>query len=425
MPLKQVRRKKPRTVHRKLGFEEVNWDGWQEWTGEQYHRKRQWSTQSYYTEVPREKLETYYHEWLKAEKYSKEDISAVKCIKSSPYMGVYARQLQTGMPDFNQKEDDYWQTLAGTMGNVKPVTDYMKKQTEDNIKRGKVILQEKKEKQEKEQKIELAKPSIQQVMYKSAMAMTDPLEEEIFKWEKNYNEKTVKDFRPVVMLRRLGCKGKHAQIIRNYYQPAYEEYFNLINYPTSSRLKELSEWEQDQWSQLKEAYEFMDKKSQKLSLELYKKILDACDILEAESKANRKPRKVKEKSAEQVVKKLKYKQSDEKYGLASVPAVKIPKCEVLAVFNTKTRKFGIYHAKVIDPQKLQRAGTGLNVKGTTITGYDEQKSLQKTIRKPDELLPELRKATKPKTLKLFDGLKTTDTKMNGRINADTILLAVF
>ena len=53
MPLKQVRRKKPRTVHRKLGFEEVNWDGWQEWTGEQYHRKRQWSTQSYYTEVPR------------------------------------------------------------------------------------------------------------------------------------------------------------------------------------------------------------------------------------------------------------------------------------------------------------------------------------------------------------------------------------
>lgn len=425
MPMKQVRRKKPRTVRRKLGFDEVDWNGWQDWTGEQYHRKRQWSTQSYYTEVSREKLEEYYFEWLKTEGYSKEDIRAVKCIKSSPYMGVYARQLATGMPDFNQKEDDYWQTLAGTMGNVQPIKNYMIKYTKENIAKGNVIVEEKTALEQKEKNKELFKPSIQQVMHKSAMDMTNPLEEEIFKWEKSYNEKTVKEFRPVVELRKLGAKGKHVQIIRNYYQPAYDEYFNLINFPPASRLKKLSEWEQDQWEQLKEAYEFMSKKDQKLSLELYKKILDACDIIEAESKANRKPRKVKEKSAEQIVKKLKYKQSDEKYGLASVPAVKIPKCEVLAIFNTKTRKFGIYHAKVIDPQKLQRAGTGLNVKGTTITGYDEQKSLQKTIRKPDEMLPELRKATKPKTIKLFEGLKTTDTKMNGRINADTILLAVF
>jgi hypothetical protein len=74
---------------------------------------------------------------------------------------------------------------------------------------------------------------------------------------------------------------------------------------------------------------------------------------------------------------------------------------------------------------LKREGSGLNVKGTTIKGFDEGKSLQRTVRKPAEFLPQIKKATRAKTEKLFQSLKTTETKLNGRVNGEIILIAAF
>ena len=53
----------------------------------------------------------------------------------------------------------------------------------------------------------------------------------------------------------------------------------------------------------------------------------------------------------------------------------------LWVFNIKTRKIGKYVASNIDPKGMQRQGSGLSVKGTTIIGYNETESIQKTLRK--------------------------------------------
>jgi hypothetical protein len=160
-------------------------------------------------------------------------------------------------------------------------------------------------------------------------------------------------------------------------------------------------------------------------LAVYRKITDACDISEAEGKANRKVRKVRIKSPEDLVKKLKFKQSDAEYGLGSIMPADIIYARMLVVFNTRNRKLGVYYAKNVDPMGLQREGSGLSVKGTTITGYDEEKSLQRTIRKPDEFLPQIKIATRAKTEKLFQSLKTTETKLIGRTNGETILLAAF
>jgi hypothetical protein len=169
----------------------------------------------------------------------------------------------------------------------------------------------------------------------------------------------------------------------------------------------------------------MSTAQQKGALEIYRKIVDACDIVEAESKAGRKPRKTRIKSPEDIVKKLKFKQTDAEYGLGSITPADIVYARILVVFNTKNRKVGLYYAHNVDPMGLQREGSGLSVKGTTITGYDEEKSVQRTIRKPQEFLPEIKKATRAKTEKLFETLKTTETKLNGRINGETILLAAF
>jgi hypothetical protein len=66
----------------------------------------------------------------------------------------------------------------------------------------------------------------------------------------------------------------------------------------------------------------------------------------------------------------------------------------------------------------------LGVKGTTITGFDEHKSVQKTLRKPADQLKEFKAAGKVALRKFLDDINAVDTKMNGRINEDIILLKI-
>jgi hypothetical protein len=66
----------------------------------------------------------------------------------------------------------------------------------------------------------------------------------------------------------------------------------------------------------------------------------------------------------------------------------------------------------------------LGVKGTSITGFDPVKSVQKTLRKPEEQLKEFKAAGKVQLRKFLEDIKAVDIKLNGRINEDTILLKV-
>jgi hypothetical protein len=66
----------------------------------------------------------------------------------------------------------------------------------------------------------------------------------------------------------------------------------------------------------------------------------------------------------------------------------------------------------------------LAVKGTTIIGFDTIKSVQKTLRKPEEQLKEFKAAGKVQLRKFLDDIKAVDIKLNGRINEDTVLLKV-
>ena len=85
------------------------------------------------------------------------------------------------------------------------------------------------------------------------------------------------------------------------------------------------------------------------------------------------------------------------------------------MFNTKNRKLGKY---VADDHQI------LSVKGTTLVGFSERDSVQKTLRKPVEKLQEFNKAGKVALRKFMDGIKATETKLNGRLNEHTVLLKV-
>jgi DNA-directed RNA polymerase beta' subunit len=142
----------------------------------------------------------------------------------------------------------------------------------------------------------------------------------------------------------------------------------------------------------------------------------ACDQIAAEAKVLKKPRKTKIKPAEDLVKKLKFLLSDTKLGITSVPPAGIVGAQGAVVYNTKTRKIGLY---------ISKSSEGLSVKGTTITEFTD-KSFQRTLRKPLEQLKEFKEQNTQKRVETwFSKIKTTETILNGRMNEDIVLLKVF
>lgn len=133
-------------------------------------------------------------------------------------------------------------------------------------------------------------------------------------------------------------------------------------------------------------------------------------------KATKKAAVRKPPAKEKLVAKLKYLKTDTATKAVSINPVDIIGAQVLWVYNTKTRKLGKYVAEDM--------GGALNVKGTTITGYNESKSVQKTLRKPDAQIKEFLSAGKIDLRKFLENIKATEIKLNGRINQDTILLKV-
>lgn len=431
--LKATKRKKPRaSAFRtpKSKLQEPSWEGWEEWSGEKFHRASTYASGWYYENYKASELQEHVWTWMAENGYDKQDIRKAKAgsIHLSAVVGYNCRMLSKGKPDYNPKEDEYWDSLPGTTGKMKPTSEFIIKHVRKAIEEGadKVEEAERKKKEEERREAMKKQPSIQQRLHSASLQMTTPIEEFLDKWFSNgYDAKELKEFEPAKLFRRLNVKQAHARIIRGFYDPSLQEMEALNSPPTKAELDKMDDKDKDWAEQLQEGYDHLDKNQKKLALQCYRKIVDACDILEAEGKANRKPRKVKLKSPQDLVKKLKFKQSDTNFGLASVDPSNIPYTRILVVFNTKNRKLGAYYAKNVDPLNAKRPGTGLSVKGTSIIGYDETKSIQMTLRKPGEFLPEVKKATRHKFEKQFETLKTTQTKLNGRINNETILLACY
>jgi hypothetical protein len=143
-------------------------------------------------------------------------------------------------------------------------------------------------------------------------------------------------------------------------------------------------------------------------------ITDAMKITD-ESKAGRKPRKKKSKTPEQLVAKLQFLESNDEYKLKSETPKNIIGATSLWVFNVKTRKLGVYHA--LDSQ-------GFGVKGTSLTNFSEIKSVQKTLRKPEAILPEVVKGAKIYLRNCIESVNSKASGLTGRLNSDTILLKI-
>jgi len=167
--------------------------------------------------------------------------------------------------------------------------------------------------------------------------------------------------------------------------------------------------------QLVEAYSRMPKKKLEGLILMYSSIIDDANRYGQNTKKARVPRKPRKVSVEKKLKNLKYQKEDGNFKIASINPEKIIGAQELWTFNTKYKTLTVFRA-------VDRGG--LQIKGTSIIGYDEKNSSTKrTGRKPEYFIDKVLNGGKITLRKLMDEMKG-DANLAYRINENTILLKV-
>ena len=369
------------------------WEGCESWDADTFHKHFRTSMNYYRLESDIKTYKPAVAKWMESVGCAKADITAFKKVKDARVgttMGAVACCLNRGMTpqraDFNQGRD----TAVWLRAEIVKV-----------IEAGKNDIDEVEAKAQELAKPAVYVPTIQERVKEAAYRMTEELEDAIEGFQTDPENFDPKAFKVLNLLKGKEVKAAHARLIKTLYSRDLAE------------LEELASGQADE--QLKEGYSHRTKKQIRNLIAFYQEIMSACDMLAQEAKVNRKPRKTKVVPKDKLVAKLKYMKSNEPLKLVSINPADIIGTKELWIFNTKTRKLGKYVASEFND---------LGVKGTTITGFDEFKSVQKTVRKPEEKLKEFKAAGKVQLRKFLEDINATDTKMNGRINEDTVLLKV-
>jgi hypothetical protein len=205
---------------------------------------------------------------------------------------------------------------------------------------------------------------------------------------------------PYAVMHTLEIKGVHTKHISDWFKTKRIEFDDVLHTTDA---------------ELKEGYSNFSKPQLKKLIAWCDQVILDCGKIAGEAIKSRKPRKRKTKTPEQLVAKVKVMDEHKEFKLKSIPAKDIIGAMQLWVFNTKNRKLGCYHAIDAD---------GLSIKGSSIINFNESKSVQKTLRKPEATLPEILKGGKVYLRNALDSIRAVESGLTGRLNADIILVRV-
>ena len=367
------------------------WDGAENWTGPEFTRFFQEAQKYYNLESSSKDLKGKVIIWMDQNGFDKKTIAAYRKTKdwrTSTSLGGLAANLLKGMP-----------AVHPAFNGGKDSVIYLKDRIAQIIHDG---ASDREPEDENAPKTETPVFNIQDRLRETAGEMCGMIEDAIDSAIKDPEAFDPAQYKIANMLRGKGAKAPHARYIKGFYDLYYNDYLSLVNGTEDEGLKE--------------AYNHLSKKQIKKMLEFFTNIQTACDQIIAEAKVLKKPRTKRVKPAEERVKKVKFKVSDDKLGITSTPPAQILSATGVVVYNTKNRKIGYY---------IATDASGLNIKGTTITDF-ASKSLQKTLRKPEQQIKEFKDQTTQKRFETwFEKIKTTGIKLNGRLGEDIVILKVY
>lgn len=212
--------------------------------------------------------------------------------------------------------------------------------------------------------------------------------------------KTVtKEMDPAGQMKLAAFKAGQARWIKNFYEP---------------ELAILQDVVAGKDVDLKEGYSNIKKSSALRAVKLLDKIITSAGLIATVAKAQRKTRIKKMPSTAKLIAKLKFCERHDETGVASVSPSGIIGAKEVWVYNTKYRKLGRYVAQ---------DAAGLTVKGASIKDFATS-SVEKTLRKPKEQLKQFMGSGKVKLRTFLKDIKAVDTKLNGRMNANIVILKI-
>lgn len=369
------------------------WDNIATMTTDEYSKHWHRAMDYYRLEADSKTFKPKIIEWMSQNDYPKDQIQEFKKTKdwrTNSTMGAVVSCLIKGMPDVRDDFNQGKSSVAWLKKEINKVIDAGRHDIEE------VVVDK------NAPKVTTHIVNIQDRIRDQAVVMSDELDGAIDSWITDPETFDPKSFKITNLLRGKGAKAAQARYIKSFFSKGLAE------------LHELASGEADE--QLREAYKHNSRKNIKKLIEFYEGIASACDQIAAEAKILKKPRAKKVVPADKLVAKIKFKVSEDKLGITSVPPVQLIGAQSVVIYNTKSRKLGIYIAKT---------SAGLSVKGTSIVDFTE-KSYQKTLRKPVEQLKEFKDQNTQRRVETWFGkIKTTETVMNGRFTEDVILLKVF
>ena len=372
-----------------------SFEGALDMSGAEFHAYRNMAVRYYYETYKISDLIKDLYLWMKDIGYKADQIRDIKTVGSDGLSAsvIYAVCLRKGMPDLHPEHPEYWKSLEGTVGNIRPVSESLR----DNID--------------------------------SVLSKIRPAVEETAKAEDKKPQRSVQDY----MREKAGVIGGHVeQVIDDFVEGEYKnpekfsvmeqlriheapaQAIDVIRNPLQFMLDEMREVQEGKDADLKEGYAHLGKIQVRNFIKFLEQAVADCDNYVQLKKATRKPRAIKKKTPAQLVKTFKFCKEFADLKLKSESPTKLVEASEAWLYNTKTRK--LIHVVADEYSKV------FTVKGSSIVGLDTAKTTMKTLRKPAEQLKLITGVGKPAARKNYADIKATEVKFNGRGNEHIIIL---
>lgn len=171
----------------------------------------------------------------------------------------------------------------------------------------------------------------------------------------------------------------------------------------------------DKDEQLVEGYAWISARNLKAGATFLEDCRASCARLAIEKQVTR-VRKKRPVDKNKLVRKFKYLTESKELKLTSAKPVDCLNTNEVWVYNTRTRKLGVYRSEYQG---------SIMIKGSQFVGVALGNSVQKTLRKPAEQLAEFAKINKNQTKKFFDAIRGTEVKLKPRSNEHVVILKIY
>ena len=185
----------------------------------------------------------------------------------------------------------------------------------------------------------------------------------------------------------------------------YDEFVELVRV---RNIRGRSDWDE----QLVEGYAHINKPNARAIVERLKELLDMLQLGATPKKAVRRK---KPQDPRKIVARLRHMKANKDLNIASINPIDILGSTEVWIYDTKRKRLGVY---------MSAQAGALGVKGTSITGYDEGLSYEKTLRKHEEQLKGFMRCGPKAIAPYVDKIRGKKMKVKTRINPHMLLLKV-